>query len=201
MGASRYLPALAPGIDCPLNRQRSSLKSPIVPRATPPSHSDEVFATHNQLTSWIDSEAYTELVDHHFGRRILITDRHDWSAGEIILAYRGQSDVEECFKILKNPFHLALRPQHHWTDQKIEVHAFCCVLAYLLARLLHTRVQEQSSFSGSTGSLIGLLGKIRRSTVLEKVPGKPGRPRVRQVLDYPDDPSLDEFIQILGITP
>ena len=154
-----------------------------------------------QLTSWIDSEAYTELVDHHFGRRILITDRHDWSAGEIILAYRGQSDVEECFKILKNPFHLALRPQHHWTDQKIEVHAFCCVLAYLLARLLHTRVQEQSSFSGSTGSLLGLLGKIRRSTVLEKVPGKPGRPRVRQVLDYPDDPSLDEVIQILGITP
>jgi len=154
-----------------------------------------------RLTSWIDSEAYTELVDHHFGRRILITDRHDWSVAEIILAYRGQSDVEESFKILKDPFHLALRPQHHWTDQKIEVHAFCCVLAYLLVRLLHTRVAEHTSFTGTTGRLMDLLGQIRRATVLQKVPGKPGRPRVRQLLDYPDDPSLDEIIQALGITP
>jgi transposase len=154
-----------------------------------------------RLTSWIDSDAYTELVDHHFGRRILITDRHDWSTAEIILAYRGQSDVEESFKILKNPFHLALRPQHHWTDQKIEVHAFCCVLAYLLVRLLHTRVAEQTSFGGTTGRLMDLLGKIRRATVLEKVPGRPGRPRVRQVLDRPDDPFLDDIIQALGITP
>ena len=153
-----------------------------------------------RLTSWIDSEAYGELVDHHFGRRILITDRHDWSAADIIVAYRGQSDVEESFKTLKNPFHLALRPQHHWTDQKIEVHAFCCVLAYLLVRLLHTRVTEQTSFDGTTGRLMDILGKIRRATVLEKVPGKSDRPRVRHVMDYPDDPLLDEIIQLLGIT-
>lgn len=153
-----------------------------------------------RLTSWIDSEAYNELVDHHFGRQILITDRHDWSAADIIVAYRGQSDVEESFKILKNPFHLALRPQHHWTDQKIEVHAFCCVLAYLLVRLLHTRVAEQTSFGGTTGRLMDLLGKIRRATIIEKVPGKAGRPRVRHVLDHPDDPFLDEIIRVLGIT-
>jgi len=153
-----------------------------------------------RLTSWIDSEAYSELIDHHLGRRILITDRHDWSVAEIILAYRGQSDVEESFKILKDPFHLALRPQHHWTDQKIEVHAFCCVLAYLLVRLLHIRVTERTSFGGTTGRLMDLLGKIRRATVLEKVAGKPGRPRVRQILDYQDNPLLDDIIQVLGIT-
>lgn len=154
-----------------------------------------------RLTSWIDSEAYDELVDHHFGRRILITGRHDWSTAEIILAYRGQSDVEESFKILKDPFHLALRPQHHWTDQKIEVHAFCCVLAYLLVRLIHTRVVEQTSFGGTTRTLMDLLGQIRRATILETVAANPGRPRVRHVLDYPDDPLLEEIVQTLGITP
>ena len=31
--------------------------------------------------------------------------------------------------------------------------------------------------------------------------GKPGRPRVRQVLDHPDDPFLVDLIQALHITP
>lgn len=154
-----------------------------------------------RLTTWIDEQAYHELVDHHFGRRILITDRHDWSVAEIILAYRGQCDVEESFKILKDPFHLALRPQHHWTDQKIKVHALCCVLAYLLVRLLHIRVLERTSFAGTTRRFMDLLGQIRRATIVEHVAGDPGRPRVRHVLDYPDDPVLDEIIEALNITP
>ena len=147
----------------------------------------------------IDAEAYEKLVTTEFGRRILITDRHDWSAVEIILAYRGQLEIEDCFKVLKDPFHLALRPQHHWTDQKIEVHAFCCVLGYLLARVLHTRAVERTSFSGTVRSLMDLLGQVRRATVLEQQQGSRARPLVRTVLDYPDDPLLDELIHALGI--
>jgi len=148
----------------------------------------------------IDTDAYDELVDHEFGRRILITDRHAWSTAEIMVAYRGQSDVEESFKVLKDPFHLALRPQHHWTDQKIEVHAFCCVLAYLLVRLLHARVVDRTSFTGTPHSLMDLLGQIRRATVLDKAPGKSGRPRIREVLDHPDDPLLGELVSALAVT-
>lgn len=40
-------------------------------------------------------------------------------------AYYGQSMIEHAFK---NHYHIALRPQYHWTDQKIEVHFFICVL-------------------------------------------------------------------------
>ena len=36
----------------------------------------------------------------------MITNRHRWSAEEIILAYWGQSHVEWAFKNIKNPFHL-----------------------------------------------------------------------------------------------
>ena len=148
----------------------------------------------------IDPTAYDKLVDQEFGRRILITDQHKWTTAEIILAYRGQVDVEESFKGIKDPFHLAFRPQYHWTDQKIEVHAFCCVLAYLLVRLVHNRVVQTTSFAGTMRSLMDLLGQIRRATVLDKAAGKPGRPRVRTVLDHPDDPLLDEVIDALGIT-
>ena len=148
----------------------------------------------------IDSDAYDALVNHEYGRRILITDQHDWNTTEIMLAYRGQSDVEECFKILKDPFHLALRPQYHWTDQKVEVHAFCCVLAYLLVRMVHVRAVERTSFGGTTRSLMDLLGQIRRATVLDKVSDNPGRARVRTVLDHPDDPQIDELISALAIT-
>jgi len=64
-----------------------------------------------------------------------MTDRHDWSTAEIIRAYHGQAAVEAIFAHLKDPVHLALRPQHHWTDQKLHVHVFTCVLGFLLASL------------------------------------------------------------------
>ncbi|MBE7445319.1 MAG: hypothetical protein HS132_08775 [Planctomycetia bacterium] len=60
------------------------------------------------------------------GFRILMTDRHDWDTGDIIKAYYGQSKIEHAFRNLKNPYHLALKPQFHWTDQKIRVHFYLC---------------------------------------------------------------------------
>jgi len=41
--------------------------------------------------------------------------------------------VEAAFRDLKDPRMLSTRPQFHWTDQKLHVHAFICVTAYLLA--------------------------------------------------------------------
>jgi transposase len=59
-----------------------------------------------------------------------------WSDKEILLAYRGQSYVEGTFRQLKNNEHLAVRPQYHWTDQKVHVHTFLCLLGLLLARII-----------------------------------------------------------------
>ncbi|MCK4307801.1 IS1634 family transposase, partial [candidate division WOR-3 bacterium] len=81
---------------------------------------------------FIDEEAFEKLKEETLGRRILVANRHKWSNEEIILAYRGQSKVEYVFKNLKNPYHLAVRPQYHWTDQKIEAHVLMCLIGYLL---------------------------------------------------------------------
>jgi len=78
----------------------------------------------------IDTTAIDELADELYGKRFLITDRNEWSDEQILLAYRGQSDVEEAFRQLKDDEHMAVRPQYHWTDQKICVHTFCWLCSW-----------------------------------------------------------------------
>ena len=67
----------------------------------------------------VDRVAMEALSRDWLGRQVLITDRHDWSTAEIIRAYRGQSYVEAAFEHIKDPVHVMLRPQYHWTDQKL----------------------------------------------------------------------------------
>jgi hypothetical protein len=53
-----------------------------------------------RLRYGIDAAARQPLETEVFGKRLLITDRHDGSDDEIILAYRGQSHVERPFQLL-----------------------------------------------------------------------------------------------------
>jgi len=120
-----------------------------------------------ELTFRIDENRFKTLQENWLGRRILITNRHDWSEEEIISAYWGQAQVEYAFKTMKNPFHLALRPQYHWTDQKIEVHGFICLLAFLLSMVLYKRAKEKSGFTGCPHTLFEKLSTIRLATFVE----------------------------------
>jgi len=72
------------------------------------------------------------------------------------------------FKDLKNPCHLALKPQFHWTDQKIRVHYFICVMGYLLSAILLRQVREKTKFKGCLDSLLNILCNIRLATLLEE---------------------------------
>jgi transposase len=74
------------------------------------------------------------------GKTILFTDREEWTDEEIVLAYRSQSHVEAAFRRMKDPRFLTFRPTHHWTDQKLRVHAFYCVLALMITSLLRRRL-------------------------------------------------------------
>jgi transposase len=106
-------------------------------------------------------------IEEKLGMRILMTDRHDWSTVDIIKAYYGQSMIEHTFKNLKNPYHLALRPQYHWTDQKIKVHFFICVLGYLLAAIVWREARIKAQFKGTLDTLLDTLNNIRLATILE----------------------------------
>jgi transposase len=146
-------------------------------------HTNEQGGT--EVRSWSDLEEYRRLLQQYFGLRVLITDRSEWTTAQIVEAYRGQSHVEAAFRDLKDPGMLATRPQFHWTDQKLHVHAFMCVTAYLLVRLLWWRARRDTGFAGSARNLLAQLAQIRSCRIVEHT-GRAGRPRVRQQMEEID---------------
>ena len=148
---------------------------------------------------WSDWQEYQRLVTRYFGLRILITDREEWSTAQIIQAYRGQSKVEAACRDLKDPGMLSTRPQFHWTDQKLHVHAFLCVTTYLLVRLLHLRAKQKAAFDGGPRRLLAELAEVRCCRLIE-ITGRKGRPRVRwQIEEF--DPTRKSLVEALHALP
>lgn len=79
-----------------------------------------------RLNNQMDQVAWNRLQRRLLGKNILFTDQTSWSDEDIVRAYRGQHHIEEAFKRMKNSHFVSWRPLHHWTDQKIRVHAFYC---------------------------------------------------------------------------
>ena len=137
---------------------------------------------------WLDPEAYYTLRDRRYGRRIFATNRHDWPTEQILRAYGGQAEGELVFRQIKDPEFLALRPQYHWTDQKIEVHSFCCVVGYLLAALVRRHARAMGYSQGMDGLLEMLNGL--RVVLRTECTSRPGRPRVHWQREETDPQAL-----------
>ena len=151
------------------------------------------------LQFWVNNDELNYLREEWLGRRILITNRHTWNAEQIISAYWGQSNVENAFKNMKNPFHLAMRPQYHWTDQKIEVHAFICLLAFLLVMIAYKRAKDKTGFTGSSHALLEKLSAIRLATFIESPKAKTkGRYKASYQLEDMD-PDILDLAQGMGV--
>ncbi|MBW2031408.1 MAG: IS1634 family transposase, partial [Deltaproteobacteria bacterium] len=152
-----------------------------------------------ELDFWVNKDQLNHLKEHSLGRRILITNRHNWSTEEIILAYWGQAQVEYAFKTLKNPSHLALRPQYHWTDHKVKVHGFICLIAFLLTMVLYKRAKEKANFKGSPHCLLELLSAVRLGTFVESPPQKTkGRYKAVHRIEEMDD-DIRQLADALGL--
>lgn len=114
-----------------------------------------------------------------FGKRILFTDRHHWPVVDIVAAYRSQSHVEADFRQMKDPHVVSFSPMHHWTDSKIRVHTFYCVLALTIARLM-ARQADHAGIHMSVRELLATLAGIQETVLLYQ--GDRGRPRARRML-------------------
>jgi transposase len=95
------------------------------------------------LTYRTDTTAFSRLVRTHLGKTILFTDNDSWTNEEIVAGYRSQNQIESAFRDMKNPHFLGWAPMFHWTDSKIRVHAFYCVLALTLTSLLQRTLHQQ----------------------------------------------------------
>jgi transposase len=131
--------------------------------------------------SWrIDGWARRRLEQRLFGKRILFTNRDDWSGADVVAAYRSQSEAEASFRQLKDPHVVSFSPMHHWTEQKIRVHVFYCVLALAIAHLMR-RHADQAGLHMSVRELLAELGGIGETVLLYHDGGK-GRPREQHLL-------------------
>ena len=147
----------------------------------------------------LDEVAQEKLEKEYFGLRLLATSQHAWSTAEIIEAYRGQWRVEGAFRDLKDPWLCAFRPQYHWTDQKLVVHALMAFLSLLLGRVLLRRARERTPYRGTLRNLMQQLSRIRTATVIERQQAA-GRPRVYQQVEE-CDPELTRLGRALGVLP
>lgn len=128
-------------------------------------------------------KARQALEDELFGKRILFTDKHDAPIAVIVADYRSQSEVEGDFRQMKDPHVVSFSPMFHWTDHKIRVHAFYCVLALMVARLM-VRQARHAGIAMSVRELLETLAGIHETVLLYQ--GDRGRPRARRMLTEKD---------------
>ena len=113
----------------------------------------------------VDHAAFTRLTNERLGRTLLVTNHLDWTSGQVIEAYRGLTRVEESFKNMKNMTFLRWQPAYHWTDQKLRVHGFYCVLALLLSTLARKQAVE-AGIELSLPAMLKQLSAIREVAVI-----------------------------------
>jgi transposase len=127
----------------------------------------------------IDQNAQAALEEEIFGKRILVTDHNNWPLEQVIDAYRSQEYLEAGFRQAKDPHVVSFAPIRHFTDHKIRVHLFTCVLALAIAHLMR-REATRAGLPMSVPALLAELEGIGETVLLYQ--GERGRPRARHTI-------------------
>lgn len=152
-----------------------------------------------KLSFAVDEAALARLDAQVFGKRILFTDKDDWTCEQIVAAYRAQSEVEASFRQMKDTTLCAWSPMWHFTDQKVRVHAFYCVVALMLAALM-----VRQSGAASLHQLMETLEPLREVTFIwPPAGGGAGRPHIERVLTTPtsEQQRLVDLFELSDLTP
>ncbi len=144
-----------------------------------------------------DDKARAALEEELFGKRILFTDKTPGEAptAQIVAEYRSQESVEGDFRQMKDPKVVSFSPMFHWTESKIRVHVFYCVLALMVARLM-VREADHAGMHLSVRELLDTLAGIEETLMLYQ--GERGRPRARRMLTE-IDPAQRRLYDLFGL--
>ena len=105
------------------------------------------------------------------GRRVLCTDRHSWTTGRIVSAFRGQWNVEELFRRAKKGGVAPWGPSHQWSDNSLRLHTFATVIGLELVSLARLALGTQRSARGMMKTLSEIKATLVR--VRAKQRGRP----------------------------
>ena len=150
-----------------------------------------------RLSFRTDDKARAALEEELFGKRILFTDKTPEQAGtaQIVAEHRSQESVEGDFRQMKDPKVVSFSPMFHFTESKIRVHVFYCVLALMVARLM-VREAEHAGMHLSVRELLDTLAGIEETLMLYQ--GERGRPRARRMLTE-IDPTQRLLYDLFGL--
>lgn len=109
----------------------------------------------------VDSSKRRQLETTRLGRRVIATDRHNWSTERIVHAFRGQWQVEEVFRRAKRGGTVPWGPSHQWADNSLQLHTFATVLGLTLVSLVRLALGSTASIS----SVMSELAAIQATTV------------------------------------
>jgi len=112
----------------------------------------------------VDVALRRELEKTRLGRRVLCTDRHDWSTGRIVYAFRGQWNVEELFRRAKKGGVVPWGPSHQWADGSLRLHTFATVLGLMLVSLAKIALGTDASARRMLDSLAEIKATLVRTT-------------------------------------
>lgn len=104
----------------------------------------------------VDAARRRVLERTRLGRRVLCTDRHVWSTGRIVSAFRGQWNVEELFRRAKRGGVAPWGPSHQWADNSLRLHTFATVIGLELVSLARLALDSQRSARGMMKMLSGI---------------------------------------------
>ena len=93
----------------------------------------------------VDATLRRDLERTRLGKRVLCTDRHNWSTGRIVYAFRGQWNVEELFRRSKKGGVVPWGPSHQWADGSLRLHTFATVLGLMLVSLARIALRTDAS--------------------------------------------------------
>ena len=144
-----------------------------------------------------DSAALPQLLNQRLGRTVLLTNRRDWSAEQIVAGYSGQQQIERVFRGLKHGDWLGWDPMYHWTDRKIRIHAFYCLLGISLLQSVHKQAQVAWA-DLSVEQLLAELEQIKQFVLLYPPQGEKGPPRTAYVLSQQTLPQ-QALVKTLGL--
>jgi len=122
----------------------------------------------------VDAALRHRLETTRLGRRVLCTDRHNWSTGRIVHAFRGQWNVEEMFRRAKKGGVVPWGPSHQWADGSLRLHTFATVVGLMLVSLAKIALGTDASVRKTMESL----GEIRATLVRTTTGGAGRRPTV-----------------------
>lgn len=127
----------------------------------------------------VDAAKRRALEKNRLGKRVLCSDRVDWSTERIIHGFRGQWQVEEIFRRAKRGGLVPWGPSFQWADSSLRLHTFATVLGLTLVALARKALGCRSSAKKMMQTLEGI-----SVSVAQIATAKPGRRPTQHICSW-----------------